>query len=179
MMARVLRLSLTEMKKIGQIRLIAAVPAVILAVSIFLSSKEEVSACNPVGSSISAGAPSAPSEVYAEKRDGAVIIFWAPNPESDIKGYYIYRARNTGSNPEKIGTAYRRDPDPYQYFFRYEDPSAEDGFLYMVLAIDSDNNESPESRAVKARESERSTVPPSVKREGNTDLPIEPVIQNT
>ncbi len=214
-----MRLTINVMKNMNEIRLILVGSVLMLLVSIFISCEDEVSAVNPCGPAKNTRAPSAPSEVYAEKRGGAVFIFWAPNPESDVRGYNIYRTSGSESDLIRIGTASRKAPDPYQYCFRYENSAKEGRSLYLVLAVDYNDNESSESQAVTASEphisitepeltagsepvegkerktdgkrlaaslrsdiyveSERSTVPPSVKREGNTDLPIEPVIQNT
>lgn len=95
-------------------------------------------------------APSAPRGIDADNRDGYVIIWWAPNPESDIAGYDIYRGDSLYGDYIRIGTKLDEDPDPYEYSFEYEEPVNGEQFYYGVIAFDEGNNESEFSYIVTA-----------------------------
>jgi hypothetical protein len=84
--------------------------------------------------------PSPPSEVYAENRDGFVYICWAPNPESDVAGYDIYRGEDLEGDFFWVGTVYDEEPDPYEYCFEYDVPANGEQYFYFVVAYDYDDN---------------------------------------
>lgn len=75
-----------------------------------------------------ANAPIAPQEVTAESRPDGIFIHWAPNPEEDVRGYYVYRADYLDGelaqvSPLLLGdTTWYLDTDPYlsprgRYFY--------------------------------------------------------------
>ncbi|MDZ7860247.1 MAG: hypothetical protein U5O15_06215 [Candidatus Krumholzibacteriota bacterium] len=94
--------------------------------------------------------PSPPRGIDADNRDGYVIIWWAPNPESDIAGYDIYRGDSLYGEYIRIGSIDDENPDPYEYNYEYEEPINGEQFYYGVIAFDEGNNESEFSYIVTA-----------------------------
>jgi hypothetical protein len=94
--------------------------------------------------------PSPPRGIDAENRDGFVIIWWDPNPESDIAGYDIYRGDFLYGEYDRIGTVNDEDPDPYYYNFEYHEPVNGEQHYYGLIAFDEGNNESDFSYIVTA-----------------------------
>ncbi len=94
-------------------------------------------------------APSPPRGIDAQNMDGFVKIWWAPNPESDIAGYDIYRGNSLYGNYDRVGTVYDENPDPYDYSFEYYLSNGEQHY-YGVVAFDEGNNESDFSYIVTA-----------------------------
>jgi hypothetical protein len=76
-----------------------------------------------------------------------VDLTWAPNLESDLAGYYVYR-RSEGGTWEKLNQQLVSVPS-----FRDEKVKASGTYTYAVSAVDLRSNESP--RSAEARE----TVP--------------------
>ncbi|MBD3179129.1 MAG: hypothetical protein GF417_05770 [Candidatus Latescibacteria bacterium] len=96
-------------------------------------------------------APSPPQEVYSDNRDGYIIIWWAPNPESDISHYNILRSDSLYGNYTDIGSVdVEPGPIPYEYSFEYDQPDNGDQYYYGVTAVDNNGNESYLSFVVTA-----------------------------
>jgi hypothetical protein len=84
--------------------------------------------------------PEPPAAPHLEKKDGGVLLSWAPNTESDLAGYNVYRL--VAGKTEKINTATLREPR-----FLDENPGAELRYVsYYVTAVDQSGNESGPSR---------------------------------
>ncbi|MCD6379031.1 hypothetical protein J7M07_01125 [bacterium] len=95
-------------------------------------------------------APSPPRGIDAENRDDFVIIWWDPNPESDIAGYDIYQGDSLYGEYNRIGTVNDETPDPYYYSFEYDGPANGEQHYYGLIAFDEGNNESDFSYIVTA-----------------------------
>ena len=74
-----------------------------------------------------------------------IDLTWAPNLESDLAGYNVYR-REAGTQPTKINTDVVKTPS-------FRDPNAEPGhqYFYSVSAIDVRGNESAKSEETSER----------------------------
>ncbi len=86
--------------------------------------------------------PSVPSAVAALAAADSVELSWQRSPESDLKGYYVYRSANGGG--------FERQGDLVG-LPAYSDHSVEHGktYRYEVSAIDQKGNESAKSAAVE------------------------------
>lgn len=95
--------------------------------------------------------PSPPQEVYSDNRDGYIIIWWAPNPESDISHYNILRSDSLYGSYQAIGEVdVESGPIPYEYSFEYDTPDNGDQYYYGLTAVDENGNESYLSFVVTA-----------------------------
>ena len=87
--------------------------------------------------------PSAPSGLQAVSSGTAAEKFidltWAPNTESDLAGYNLYRREN-GSRPVRINTELITTPA-----FRDRNVASGKRYTYSVTAVDLRKNESPPS----------------------------------
>lgn len=83
-------------------------------------------------------APSVPASVTALAAPNAVEVSWQRSPESDLKGYILYRSVN-GSASQHIGALLTVPA--------YSDHDVEHGktYRYQVSAVDQKNNESDKS----------------------------------
>jgi hypothetical protein len=84
--------------------------------------------------------PAPPATPGLEKKDSGVLLSWAPNTESDLAGYNVYRL--VAGKGEKINTELVREP-------RFFDKSPGAGLRYVsyyVTAVDQNGNESGPSR---------------------------------
>ena len=86
-------------------------------------------------------APSSPQGVKGDRGEERIIISWAPNPESDIVEYYVYR-KTAGF--KKIGSTKNHS---------YADENVKPGrtYAYRVTAVDQDGLESPFSPEVPVK----------------------------
>ena len=85
--------------------------------------------------------PLAPKSFTASAGDGSVALGWAPNDESDLAGYRVYRQSADGSWP---ATALHQASAPST---AWTDTSVTNGrsYTYRVTALDVTGNESPAS----------------------------------
>ena len=83
-------------------------------------------------------APGAPRNVTAVDWDGEVRVYWDPNREADLAGYFVYRDR-TGGTVRKIS--------PLLQDRMFTDTTVREGetYRYRVSAVDKSDNESPPS----------------------------------
>ena len=88
-------------------------------------------------------APSVPAEVAALAAADSIEISWQRSPETDLKGYYVYRSVNGG--------AFERQGDLIA-LPTYSDHKVEHGktYRYEISAVDQKNNESARSSAAEA-----------------------------
>ena len=86
--------------------------------------------------------PAAPASVEAIAGLGAVELTWEPNKESDLKGYYVYRAL-PGSPAARVSEL-TATPG-------FRDAKAESGrkYVYTITAVDEAGNESKPSPPVE------------------------------
>ncbi len=84
-------------------------------------------------------APGAPRNVTAIYWEGEVRVYWDPNREADLAGYFVYRDR-TGGTVRRIS--------PLLQGRMFKDTTVKDGeaYRYRVSAVDKSDNESPPSR---------------------------------
>lgn len=96
-------------------------------------------------------APSPPREVFSEDREELLIIWWAPNPESDISHYHVMSSGNPDGDYDRVGTV-EVDPDtiPFYYRYDYSAPGNGERCWYGVTAVDYAGNESFMSYVVTA-----------------------------
>jgi hypothetical protein len=91
--------------------------------------------------------PAPPQGLVLSLVEGGVRATWEPNDEPDLLGYFVYRARGDGGDPE-LARAVRLNeaPLPDAAFF---DTLVEDGatYAYVVTAVDQAGNESAVSAA--------------------------------
>jgi len=88
-------------------------------------------------------APSPPQEVYSDNRDGYIILWWAPNPESDISQYNIFRSDSLYGDYQLIDSVQvETGPIPYEYNFEYDTPVNGQHYYYGITAVDNNGNES-------------------------------------
>ena len=87
-------------------------------------------------------APSIPAGVAALATPNGIEVSWHRSPESDLKGYYLYRSVNGGPF-ERQGSLI--------VLPTYSDHSVEHGktYRYKISATDQKNNESDKSAAVE------------------------------
>ena len=83
-------------------------------------------------------APGAPQNVTAVDWEGAVRVYWDPNREADLAGYFVYR--------ESDGEAVRKI-SPLLQDRMFTDTTVKEGetYRYRVSAVDKSDNESPPS----------------------------------
>ena len=83
-------------------------------------------------------APGAPQNVTAVDWEGAVRVYWDPNREADLAGYFVYR--------ESDGEAVRKI-SPLLQDRMFTDTTVREGetYRYRVSAVDKSDNESPPS----------------------------------
>ncbi len=86
--------------------------------------------------------PSIPASITGLATPNSIEVSWQRSPESDLKGYYIYRSVNGGS--------FTRQGDLLT-LPTYSDHSVEHGktYRYAVGAVDQKNNESEKSTAAE------------------------------
>lgn len=87
--------------------------------------------------------PSVPASITALATPDSIEVSWQRSPESDLKGYYVYRSVNGGD--------FARQGDLVAVP-TYSDHNVEHGktYHYEVSAIDQKNNESGKSPAAEA-----------------------------
>lgn len=87
--------------------------------------------------------PAAPAGLaaVADPRESAIDLSWAPNTETDLAGYAVYR-RDANGKPKRIS-----DPSKPLDSPAFRDSTAPPGraYAYFVTAIDRDGNESKPS----------------------------------
>jgi predicted small lipoprotein YifL len=84
--------------------------------------------------------PEPPAAPKLDKSDGGVLLSWAPNEESDLAGYNVYRL--VAGKTEKINASLVREPR-----FFDKNPGADLRYVsYYVTAVDGSGNESGPSR---------------------------------
>jgi fibronectin type 3 domain-containing protein len=88
-------------------------------------------------------APSVPAGVTALAGPDSIEVSWQRSPESDLQGYFVYRAVN-GAPFERQGELVALPT--------YSDRKAEHGktYQYQVSSVDKKNNESARSAAAEA-----------------------------
>ena len=91
-------------------------------------------------------APAAPSGVTAAGRDGRIDLRWAPNPESDVIGYNIFRADRASAVffPQNVAI---HEPPVYSDEVRSNGAT----YQYYVTAINHEFQESQASATVTAK----------------------------
>ncbi len=90
--------------------------------------------------------PAPPEGVVAASAQGVISLFWMPNREPDVVGYYIYRA----SSAEAPDSEWMRlNPAPHPFTI-YRDEAVQRGarYAYRVTAVDRAGNESRPSSPV-------------------------------
>lgn len=88
-------------------------------------------------------APSVPKNLLAVATGGKIEISWERSPETDTKGYYVFRSVNNGSF-ERLGDLVT--------ISSYSDRDVKSGtrYGYTVSAVDQTGNESEKSKAAEA-----------------------------
>jgi hypothetical protein len=88
-------------------------------------------------------APSAPTSVTVASAGGVVSLFWPTNPESDVVGYFVYRADGDASS----GSTWAKLADRPVTRTTYRDDRVRVGsrYSYRVTAVDRFGNESQPS----------------------------------
>ena len=101
--------------------------------------------------------PAAPTGVAASAGDGQVGLSWNANGENDLAGYDVYRATNSGGPYTRLNGALLTVTS-------INDNTVTNGttYFYVVVAVDTSNNESADSVEVSAT--------PSVPGAGNLIL---------
>ena len=93
--------------------------------------------------------PAAPTGLaaVAAPDEGAIDLSWAPNTETDLAGYAVYRS-SAGGEAVRISPPGKPIDTP-----AFRDATAQPGheYVYSVTAIDRDGNQSPRSAEVKER----------------------------
>ena len=84
-------------------------------------------------------APGTPQNVTAVYWEGEVRVYWDPNRDADLAGYFVYR--------ESEGETVRRI-SPLLQGRMFKDTTVKEGeaYRYRVSAVDRSDNESPRSR---------------------------------
>ncbi len=90
-------------------------------------------------------APAPPEDLVALPQTGGASLVWQPSPDSDAKGYFVYR-QDPGADFRKV-TA-----EPIAEL-KYADSGLTPGltFRYRVTAVDAAGNEGPPTPEVEAR----------------------------
>lgn len=90
--------------------------------------------------------PSAPDLLPPNSIPGRIALFWAPNSESDLAGYILYRSTDPNLEKEKWT---KLTPTLYSKT-TYTDTNVETGktYYYYVVAVDSAGNISDFSKVV-------------------------------
>ena len=84
--------------------------------------------------------PAPPATPKLEKQDGGVLLSWAPNTESDLAGYNVYRL--AAGKQELVNTSLLPEPR-----FFDKNPGVDFRYVsYYVTAVDQNGNESGPSR---------------------------------
>jgi hypothetical protein len=91
-------------------------------------------------------APSAPDPISIASANGTMSLFWPSSPESDVIGYYVYRAAAEDS-PDKDWVKLNDQPLT-TVTFRDDRVVVNQTYFYKVTAVDRFNNESSHSRVV-------------------------------
>ena len=99
----------------------------------------------PDGSLPDTTPPAAPSGVAASAGDGQVGVSWNANGESDLAGYDVYRGTSAGGPYSRLNGALLTNTS-------YTDTAVTNGttYFYVVVAVDTSNNESADSSEVSA-----------------------------
>ncbi|MFN0122613.1 MAG: fibronectin type III domain-containing protein [Blastocatellia bacterium] len=91
-------------------------------------------------------APAAPAAITVASINGVVSLFWPANPETDVSGYYLYRAEAPDTPPAAWA---RLTPQPHKATsFRDDRVQAGKTYYYQLTAIDGAGNESPRSATI-------------------------------
>lgn len=87
--------------------------------------------------------PSVPASITALAGPDSIEVSWQRSPESDLKGYYVYRSVNGGALERQGGLV---------SVPTFSDRNVEHGktYRYEVSAVDQKNNESAKSAAAEA-----------------------------
>ncbi len=90
--------------------------------------------------------PAPPEGVIAASAQGIVSLFWTPNREPDVVGYYIYRAPSADAS-ESAWVRLNATPHPLT---TYRDEAVQPGarYAYRITAVDRFGNESRPSEIV-------------------------------
>jgi hypothetical protein len=90
-------------------------------------------------------APPTGLAAVAASDEGAIDLSWAPNTETDLAGYAVYRS-TVGSEAVRISPLGKPIDTP-----AFRDATAQPGreYAYSVTAIDRDGNQSPRSVEIK------------------------------
>lgn len=102
--------------------------------------------------------PIAPISLGSTAGDGKVTLSWAANTESDLGGYNVYRSTSSGSSYSKVNSALVTSTG-------YVDSTVTNGtkYFYVVRAVDTSTNESPNSNETSATPTAaQDTTPPPV-----------------
>src|SRR5262249_43897843 len=76
--------------------------------------------------------PAAPQELNVVAAKEGMVLIWAPNTESDVAGYNIYRSLKAGADYKKVNTDLIRETT-------FTDPDVKPGvtYYYVITAVDS------------------------------------------
>jgi len=90
--------------------------------------------------------PAPPEGLVTASAHGSISLFWTANRESDVVGYYIYRAPSPDA-PESAWTRLNATPHPRPM---YRDDAVQPGarYAYRITAVDRAGNESRPSAIV-------------------------------
>jgi predicted phage tail protein len=92
--------------------------------------------------------PAAPDLTTPNAIPGRVALFWVPNSEPDVVGYYLHRSTDPNLAKDKWP---KLTPQLYnKTTFTDENVEAGKTYYYYVVAVDSAGNPSPESKVVSA-----------------------------
>ena len=92
--------------------------------------------------------PRQPQNLKTEGKEGAIILTWDANTESDIMGYYVYRTESGYRDREML--LLNADFIPKNVFIDSLPKIAKNTFVYRVAAIDSAWNIGPKSELSEA-----------------------------
>lgn len=92
---------------------------------------------------------SRPRALKAVSGDGVVYLSWSP-PRNEVTGYWVYRSIPHGEcrlvSPKPINKTFYKDTDV----------TTGQSYRYIITAIDSDGNESSQSKNIKVTPNARS-----------------------
>lgn len=96
--------------------------------------------------------PTIPTDIIATGGSGLIELAWTPNTEQDLLGYNVYRSNSSGGSFVKLNSSVITTS-------AYTDNNLPGNttYFYTVTAIDSSNNESPQTGEVFATTEEGTT----------------------